>query len=205
MLFRMDLSHALRNAAVCTLLSAFAAVSHAASVRAVGTSDLAAQSGFVFHGKAVEKWVAAGSRPGSIVTHMRFTVLDVLKGNRSQDSVVLSFLGGTLNGKTLRVGGLTVPRVGEEGVFFVERLGGNLVQPFYGWDQGRFTVQTDSLGRKIVVTHDQQPVRRVEKAAAGVGIAAGHAAGIITSNDQRDALTVDAFKTQIRAILETQQ
>lgn len=205
MLIRMDLSNALRKAAACMLLLAFAAVSQAASVRSVGTSDLVARSNFVFHGKAVEKWVAAGSRPGSIVTNVRYTVLDVLKGERSRQTVVLSFLGGTLGGRTLRIEGMKMPDVGDEGVFFVERLGGNLAQPFYGWDQGRFPVRADARGRKIVVTHEQRPVRSVDAVRGSAGVASGHAAGIGTSDNEADALTVEAFKSRIRRILEAQQ
>ena len=204
MLSRTRASVAFGKAAAFTLVIAISMVAHAASVRSVGTSDLTARSNLVFHGKAVEKWVATGSHPGVIITNFRFKVLDVLKGDRSRQIVVLSFLGGTLNGRTLRVEGLKMPEVGEEGVFFVERIGGNLVQPFYGWDQGRFLVQTDAQGRKIVMTHDQQAVRRVDAVAVNAGMASGHAAGILTSNDERDALTVEAFKSRIRAILESQ-
>lgn len=198
---RLDFPVGLRMAAACAMLLASTLTAHAASVRAVGTSDLAAKSQFIFQGRVTEKRVTAGSRPGSIVTRLRFTVLDVLKGARGQTSVELSFLGGTLNGRTLRVEGLRMPAVGEEGIFFVERLDGRLVQPFYGWDQGRFLVRTDAHGRRFVTTHDQRPVSRVDASGAQSVVARGHAAGIVTSADEREALSVAEFKSGIRAIL----
>src|SRR5262245_47191689 len=99
----------------CVLLAGlWAAAATAATVRTVGTEDLAARAGFSFHGKPVEKWVAAGAKPGSIYTFVRYEVTDVLKGDASKKTVVLSFLGGTLNGRTLRVEGMQLPALGDE-------------------------------------------------------------------------------------------
>jgi hypothetical protein len=187
------------------LLFLAAGPAHSTSVLAVGTTELAANSKFIFHGKVIERWVAAGPRSQSIVTYFRFSVTDVLKGDSGKKSVVLGFLGGTLNGRTLRVEGMTLPTVGDEGVFFVDSPGANLVQPFYGWDQGRFQVHQDGQGRKVIYTHDEKPIHRLDSAIAIRGVSDGHAAGIVTAASSRDALTVDSFKARIREIVEAQQ
>jgi len=179
--------------------------SDAASVKSVGTSDLVANSQFVFHGVITEKWVAPGSRPGAIFTHMRVAVSDTIKGAPGRQSVVLSFLGGTYQGRTLRVEGLRLPRVGEEGVFFVERLDRAQVHPLYGWDQGRFKVHTDRFGRKTVFTHDMKAVRSVAMARAESGLSSGRAVGIDVSDDPGDAISLDSFKARVRQIAEAQQ
>lgn len=176
----------------------------AASVLAVGTSDLAARSNFIFHGKAVRSWVAAGPATGSILTYIEFSVSDVLKGDTNRRSVTLSFLGGVLNGQGLRVEGLVLPRIGEEGVYFVERLGRNQVHPLYGWDQGRFLVRGDTDSSKAVFTHDMKPVRGFEAASGQGSLDAGHARGVSTADNEKQAMSLAAFKFRVRALVEAQ-
>jgi hypothetical protein len=176
-----------------------------ASVIAVSTTDLAAQSDFIFQGKAIRSWVAAGPAKGSILTYLEFAVSDVIKGDRNRKSVVLSFLGGNLNGRVLRVDGLMLPSVGEEGVYFVERLGRNQVHPLYGWDQGRFLVQSDAQGGKSVFTHDMKPVGGFDRASAAARVNTGHAVGVAEAGDEHHAMSVDAFKSRVRALVGEQQ
>lgn len=198
-------SHVSGVAAFALTLGLWAGAGQAATVTSVGTADLATKANFIFHGKAVERWVAAGAKSGSIYTYMRFAVTDVIKGDPARQSVVLSFLGGTLNGRTLRVEGMKLPTIGDEGVYFVTQVERNYVQPFYGWDQGRFQVRTDSAGDKSVFTHDARPVKRVDMVHAAKGIAAGEAAGVVVAAQDRDALSLASFKLRIREIVEAQQ
>jgi hypothetical protein len=184
-----------------------AATAHAASVVAVGTSDLTARCDFIFHGTALRTWTAAGPSKGSIRTYVEFSVADVLKGDRNLSKVTLSYLGGVLNGRGLRVEGLRLPRIGEEGVYFVERLGRSQVHPLYGWDQGRFLVREDADGRKAVFTHDRKPVRGFDQmtGAPGMVATAGHAGGVRIADDDRQALSLAEFKQRVRALVETRQ
>jgi len=176
------------------------------TVVSVGTTDLVEGCDFIFHGTPVERWVSAGAQPGSIFTNVKFAVSEVLKGDPSRKTVVLSYLGGTLDGLTLSIEGLQVPGIGEEGIYFVERLGRNQVHPLLGWDQGLFHVITDSRGRKTVFTHDLRPVGRInrEKASWG-GISTGHAPGVVISGRESDALSLEAFKTRIRDLVGGRQ
>lgn len=199
-----NLSHRARMALGCALLGMSACIANATTVLSVGTAELTVNSGFIFHGTVTERWVAAGPKEGSIYTYLRFSVADVLKG-AAGESVVLRFLGGTLNGRTLRVEGMKLPAVGEEGVFFVERLDRHQVYPFFGWDQGRFLVRTDAQGQKAVFTHDLRPVGRLELARASTGISTGQAAGVEIAATDSDAMQLDAFMTRVRDLVEAQQ
>lgn len=198
-------ARSLKAIAGCLTLGLATINAQAVTYASVGTVDLAARSEFIFHGKVIERWVAAGPREGSIYTYVRFSVSDVLKGESNQASLVLRFLGGTLDGRTLRVEGMVVPLVGEEGVFFVERLGRHQAYPFYGWDQGRFVVREDSTGQKSVFTHDGKPVGDVAALQARPGVGTGVAAGVSVAVNQAGALGLESFKARIRAIVEAQQ
>lgn len=195
----------LRAIMIFATLALAGAAAQAASVLAVGTSDLTARSGFIFHGKVLRSWVASGPGNGAIHTYMEFSVNEVLKGDSKPATVTLSFLGGILNGKGLRVEGLALPRVGEEGVYFVEQLGRSQVHPLYGWDQGRFLVRAGADGSKAVYTHDMKPVRGFDAASVSSGLAGGHANGVIVADKDRQALSLDAFKLRVRALVEAQQ
>lgn len=192
-------------AAACALLALASVPAHAATVLGVGTADLASQSDFIFHGKVVEKWAAAGPGNGTIVTYLRFSVSDVLKGASGRESVVLGFLGGSLNGRTMRIEGMKIPAIGEEGVFFVERLARLQVHPLFGWDQGRFLVRSDAQGRKTVYTHDLLPVRQLNAESTMSAISGGHAAGVIVATSVREAMPLETFKQSVRAMVEAQQ
>lgn len=190
----------------CTALLALASnPSGAATVLSVGTIDLINGCDFIFHGRPVERWVTVGSTPDSIVTKVRFVVSDVLKGDPQLTTVVLSYLGGTANGVTLSIEGLQLPNIGDEGVYFVERLGRSQVHPLLGWDQGQFQVVTDSQGRKSVFTHDLRPVGRIEGVGAKWGTGTDHAPGVVVATRKADALSLDAFKTSIRNLVEQRQ
>ncbi len=197
--------HAIRAIIAFATLALGGAIAQAASVLAVGTSDLTARSDFIFHGKAVRSWVEAASGNGAIHTYMEFTVTDVLKGDRNRRSVTLSFLGGVLNGRGMRVEGLVLPRIGEEGIYFVERLGRRQVHPLYGWNQGRFLVHGDTENRKSVFTYDMKPVRGFEAVSASPGLAKRYANGVTVADDKRLALSLATFKLRVRALVEAQQ
>lgn len=193
--------------AACTAALALATISaDSATVASVGTADLVEGCDFIFHGTPVERWVSAGTQPGSIFTNVKFAVSEVLKGDKTRKTVVLSYLGGTLDGLTLSIEGLRVPGVGEEGIYFVERLERSQINPLLGWDQGLFHVVADAQGRKTVFTHDLRPVGGInrEKASRG-GISTGSAPGVVIAARESDALSLEAFKARIRGLVEQRQ
>ncbi len=193
-------------AACMAVLALSTGPANSATVVSVGTADLVEGCDFIFHGTAVERWVSAGAQPGSIFTNVKFAVSEVLKGDATRRTVVLSYLGGTLDGLTLSIEGLQVPDVGEEGVYFVERLGRSQIHPLLGWDQGLFHIITDDRGRKTVFTHDLRPVGRIDREKASWdSISTGNAPGVVIAIRESSALPLDAFKARIRDLVEARQ
>lgn len=186
--------------AACTVLAA-----QAATVSAVGTADLVRGSDFIFHGKVTGVRVAAGQQKGSIVTTVEFAVLDVLKGEPGRGRVELQYLGGTLHGRTLRIEGLRLPAIGQEGIYFVETLDRGQIHPMYGWDQGVFLVLADAGGKKYVATHDGKPVRAVSSRNVMYGISTGIASGIQLADSAAMAIGPADFKARVRTLVEMQQ
>lgn len=186
-----------------TLLSGSAA---AATVRQLAVNELIQESALIFHGVAVERRAIKGAREGQIFTRVMFRVVDVISGPKLA-RVELDFLGGTLDGLTLSVSGMTVPRVGEEGVYFVEQLAHAQVNPLHGWWQGYFAVRADSAGGKIVTTFGREPVYDLQLAtsASAAEINTGGAAtGVVTeaSDRRRSPMTLDEFKYSLRRLVE---
>ena len=190
------------NIAVCTL---FVQPIQAASVRSLGVMELARGSQLIFHGVAVERRVVQGDRKGQIFTRVTFQVHEVISGPRL-DSIDLDFLGGTLNGVTLSVSDMTIPPVGEEGVYFVEQLDHRQANPLYGWWQGHFIVRDSDGGRKIVTTHSLKPIYDLQPqaAATSIQISEGVAAGVITEIAGTTPLTmsIERFKSSLRRLVE---
>lgn len=190
----------------CSAMLALAAVpSHPATVLSVGTIDLVEGCDFIFQGTPIERWVAAGATPGTIFTNVRFTVSEVLKGDPERASVVLGYLGGTLDGVTLSIEGLRLPGIGEEGIYFVERLERSQVHPLFGWEQGLFRVIADSQGNRNVFTNDLRPVARIDGARAPWGISSGPSAGVVIAETSAAAMSVEAFKASIRELVGEQK
>ena len=125
----------------------------------------------------------------------------------------LRFSGGTVNGETVEVSGLRLPEVGEQGIYFIESVSRNLVNPLLGWSQGHYLILEDG-GERLISTADEQlitaiqPVsnvpsslRRARRLIEGSG---DTAEGVVSSesvSDQGTAMTVDQFKDEIRALL----
>jgi hypothetical protein len=75
-----------------------------------------------------------------IVSRIQLEVDEILKGS-SDKTVFMEVDGGTLDGYTLRVSGLTVVQPGERGVFFLEPAVGGVHKPFL---RGQGILQLDS-------------------------------------------------------------
>ncbi len=191
--------------AVLAVLLAFSAISNAASIRKIGTSELLTGSELVFEGRAINLWAEAGPVRGSIVTKVDFEIVDIVKGAYASSTITLQFMGGTLNGIRQVVQGMQVPALGERGIYFVESVERQLINPLYGWSQGHFIVQSTDGGPMRVYTNALQPVYDIAaaKAPANVETTHGHAAGIHTSPEQsaNAPLTSSEFKEKLLAMM----
>ena len=131
---------------------------YATTILKVGMDELAKQSELIFEGKVISKEVRPSPIDGQPCTYFRFSILDVIKGDYHNSEIELCFAGGTLNGITMQVSEMTMPTVGETGIYFVDSLGKELTHPLFGWHQGHYLVKKDSSQVERVVPAHPEPV-----------------------------------------------
>ena len=106
-----------------------------------------------------------------------------------------------------------IPEMSEQGVYFVESMSRDLINPLIGWSQGHFIIH-DDRGIRRVSTADNQPVIKVEAVSSiprsikkPLSVVEGNtdiAAGVMTEASPimtKRALTVEDFKLRITDLL----
>ena len=205
--------------ALCaTVLLAVSALAGASTLLRVSVDELTQRAEFVFEGEVVSLQAQRSGARGMISTFVTFNVIDTIKGSASVESIELKFLGGNLEGERLEVNGSRIPELGERGVYFVESLTQDLINPLLGWSQGQYLIQTED-GVEQVTSVNARPIvsvaapRSAAAAASGPAtarsaarlrvaaeptVAEGLNAGVRGSDE---GLSPRAFKQQIRALL----
>ena len=185
----------------------------ATTLLSMSIDEVAADAELIFEGEVLLHEARIEANTGMIYTYVTFAVRDVVKGTYDSPGLELRFSGGTVNGETVEVSGLRLPEVGEQGIYFIESVSRNLVNPLLGWSQGHYLILEDG-GERLISTADEQlitaiqPVsnvpsslRRARRLIEGSG---DTAEGVVSSesvSDQGTAMTVDQFKDEIRALL----
>ena len=167
----------------------------------------------VFEGQVIQHDTRENSR-GLVVTYVTFQVNDVVKGNYPEPYLELKFTGGNLGGQIMEVSGLKIPEVDEQGIYFVESMSRDLINPLLGWSQGHFLIVDDN-GNRRVSTLDSRPVTEVQsvqqippsirKPQTLIDGDADAATGVVTEVSPlmiERALSVDEFKLRIRSLIE---
>ena len=203
-----------RNTLVGLVLTMFCASLNATTILGMDIDQVAQDAEFIFEGEVLLRETRQESGTGIISTYVTFSVIDVVKGDYDADSVELKFMGGVFNGQIVEVSGLTIPKLGEQGIYFVESINRNLINPLLGWSQGHFIIVEDD-GERRVSTVDDKPVTEVQAVSAipttikkPQAIIEGKgevAAGIVTETSPimiNRALSVDEFKSRILQIIE---
>ncbi|MEX0619218.1 MAG: hypothetical protein WDZ76_09075 [Pseudohongiellaceae bacterium] len=200
------------------LIVSASGTARATTVLNMDIDAMAVRAELIFEGEVIAVESRQNST-GMINTYITFRVTDVIKdasdgGNVGQD-LELRFAGGAANGRRLEVTGMRQPVMGETGIYFVESLSDDLVNPLLGWSQGHFVIEPDSQGvRRVSTAHDEAvtevqslsgipaAIRKPQIQAPG---ASEVASGVVT--ERRDLLrerrlSVDEFKTRIRDFVE---
>ncbi|MBI5461592.1 MAG: hypothetical protein HY941_05325 [Gammaproteobacteria bacterium] len=181
----------------------------ATSVRETSVAEMTNQSAVIFEGVVVAVRAHKSGR-GSIVTDVVFEVLDVIKGSVPQPRLTLEFLGGEIQGAHQSIAAMNYPQLGEKGIYFAEAIDRPLINPLYGWDQGRFLLRKDHGGVERVLTAGQHPVLDVQGSAstffdtprAAAQPSTGVANGVRATAAAVDAgLSAGQFKQRIRNLL----
>jgi len=182
----------------------FALPIQAATILRIGTAELVNKSEIVFEGKVI-KTRSEINKQGGIYTFVKFEVRDVIVGNKNVDEQLeLRFTGGIVDDIALDVG-VRIPKDGESGVYFVERVRVGLINPLLGWDQGHFTIRDDGK----VIAGNLQPVVDIKSRSYRnlPTISQGVAEGIITKKQVTEndspysSMTVEQFKVGIKSLL----
>lgn len=204
---RTVVSYITRQLLGCILVTVFASTAHGTSVRAVTMAEMLGQSALVFEGRVVSLQARQDSGTGTIHTYVIFKVLDVLKGEYSNNTIELSFLGGTVGGTTLAAGDMQMLEKGEKGIYFVESLQRRQAHPLYGWSQGHFVVVADERGVERVLTQTRRPVVAMQYSSGIQRLSDGIALGVTVTEatDLTQAMTITDFKQQLSTMLRTLQ
>jgi hypothetical protein len=154
---------------------------YASTVLQTSVREMLAQSELVFEGRAESVESRMNPNGKLIHTYVTFRILDVIKGAWSAQTIKLSFLGGTADGRTLVVSGIQIPELGEQGIYFVESPTRDQVHPLYGWAQGHLRLNRSQGGALNVLTADGVPVIGIDDKQRGRsgGISRGVAVGLV--------------------------
>jgi hypothetical protein len=147
-------------AIMIALLLMSASDGNATSVREVSVDEMLRQSQFVFEGTVTAVEARENSQK-RIHTYVTFEIKDIIKGAYHGNVITLRFLGGTVGDVTMAVSDMRLPQQLEHGIYFVESLERDQVNPLYGWSQGHFIVQRDAVGGERVMTNGRLPVTGV--------------------------------------------
>ena len=131
------------------------------------------------------------------LTEVTFSVLEVLKGEIGGAELTLQFLGGASpGGARLAVAGMPQFAVGDRTVLF---SAGNGIEacPLVGWWQGLYRLFYDAGQDAFTVAdHAGRPVVGID---GGAGNLVASVAAVSNDEAVADALTLDEFRTAVRA------
>ncbi len=186
---------------------------HATTLLGMDIDAVAADAELIFEGEVIQRETRLDQNSDLINTYVTFRVIDVIKGDYSGDSLELKFMGGAFDGQMVEISGLVMPTEGEQGIYFVESLNTDMINPLLGWSQGHYLIVDDEGVRRMsTVEHlpvvDVQSVTAIpltiKKPQTVIEGNADAATGVMTEESalQIDrALTVDEFKSRIETIL----
>lgn len=186
------------------VLFAVAAVpGNATTIKKISTVELLSAPEIIIQGRVLEHWSEPGRNFDTIVTKVAIQVTDLIKGELDSELLVLEFLGGTLNGLTMKIEGSNLPAVGEEGFYFVESTARTYVNPLYGWTQGHFIVSPED-GSVRTVAGNAVYALELGSTPATLEFAEAHAAGVSVKKISPAAtpLKANQFKKKLELLLE---
>ena len=201
------------TALTCSLFLFVFSSASATTILGMDIDKVAADAEFVFEGSVINSETRQDSNSGIISTYVTFQINDIIKGDYSGESVELKFMGGVFNGQIVQVSGMRIPEMDEQGIYFVESMSRDLINPLIGWSQGHFIINDDN-GTRRISTAGGQPVLEVEAVSSipssikkPLSIVEGNtdiAAGVMTQTSPimiQRALTVEEFKSRITDLL----
>lgn len=150
---------------LCLALSLSAVSGYAMSVQAPTFNELVSRADTIVESEVVAKhcaWEGAGAER-HIETTVTIKVDKVLTGT-APAQMQLRILGGTVDGQTLKVEGLTEFEVGDHDVLFLH-TNGRYITPLVAMNYGRYFVITDAAKGSVpyIARSDGTPLRNVDE------------------------------------------
>jgi len=176
----------------------------ATTIQKLTFEQLSSGAELIFEGQVLASQTSWNNSKTEIATEITFEVIEVLSGDFEAGQLILRFLGGTVDGHTMRVQATRYPEVGEQGVYFVESINRKMVNPLLGWTQGHFKIKDG-----VVATVNDNVIVGIEDTGAGSTnlisegvISEGVVAGVKTKQaaSSEAGMSVDEFK---KLILDT--
>ncbi|MBA3608584.1 MAG: hypothetical protein H0W43_08795 [Chthoniobacterales bacterium] len=156
--------------------------------------ELVSRAQVIFDGEVTglqSQWIGEGAHH-RIVTFVTFKVNESIKGDPGT-TYSMRMLGGTVDGRTMRVTDAPEFKVGERRILFVENNGSQFI-PLVGIQHGSFRVERDQSGRDTLLTGGGQPL-------ADVNQLGGDEEAIAKT---KAALSLNDFKTAIQSRVRQQ-
>jgi hypothetical protein len=185
----------------------------ATTILGMNIDEVAQGAELIFEGEVVEHNVRENAA-GMLVTYVTFRIEELIKGEYDEPLLELKFTGGRLGGQIMEISGLRIPSPNEEGIYFVESVNRNLVNPLLGWSQGHYLIYEESGERRVSTVNDR-PVTDVlstrsvpialRKPVSVIDGDTDPATGVVASSDTPgpdQALTTESFKAKIRALID---
>jgi len=174
-------------------------------------SDMLETAELVFEGRVLKSEARRTRNSSTIKTFILFEVDEVIFGDYSKDTLLLSFEGGTVDGETVEIQGLRTPEVGEKGIYFIESLSRSLVNPIVGWSQGHFLLKSDDVGNDTVMTEGGMHVVDIDEESSDLAqskteISAGVVNGIkVNRSVTKPGMTSERFKQVLKRRMQKKQ
>jgi len=185
----------------------------ATTILGMNIDEVAQGAELIFEGKVIEHNIRENAA-GMIVTYVTFKIEELIKGEYEEPLLELKFTGGRLGGQIMEISGLRIPSPNEEGIYFVESVNRNLVNPLLGWSQGHYLIYEESGERRVSTVNDRPVTDVLSTQSVPVALRrpvsvidgdTAPATGVVAPSETLDpdqALTTELFKAKIRALID---
>ena len=140
-------------------------VATATTIMGMDIDQVTNGSELIFEGEVILRKILRASDSGTINTYVTFSIFDVVKGDYEGNTIELKFAGGSIGNESVNVNGLRIPEEGEQGLYFVESITRDLINPLIGWSQGHFIIQEEN-GLRGVYTLDARAVIDIQSVSS---------------------------------------
>ena len=143
------------------LFLAFLQVRQAAAtvILRLGFDQVVTGAELIFEGKVISQETRPSPVNGRPFTYFTFEIIEVIKGDYTEPTIEIGYMGGQLGEFTLKVSDMRMPEMDERGIYFVESLSKQQIHPLIGWQQGHYLVETDQrTGVDMVIPMEEDVV-----------------------------------------------